>query len=826
LIQPQQSSVTLSVLANDHDANGHTLSISSFEATTAAGGTVARDGQNLVYTPPSTAYLGKDFFKYVVADSSGQTATGVACVSVGPDYRLRLYLPMEDATGTTLTDASGFDNDASFENNDLSASTVTGKYGNAVDFDGSADNATVPGLALTSNTVTLTAWIKPARLQKDYAGILIANSSDAAGLNIQSNRKLRYHWPASTTSWSWDSGLQAPEDSWTFVALVVEPTKATIYMNSGSGFKSAARTATHQAGSLSSLGIGHYPDWGSSRSFDGAIDDVRVYDVSLPQAELQKIYDGGQAQNPVPLDGASGVATRNLSWAPGANATSNRVYLGANETSVTNATTSDPEYVASTSSSSYKATLLDNTTYYWRVDTVTLSGTTAGEVWTFITGTLPQADTILVNFRRDSGDAFIGGQLIGPTGDDSSNWNSASGASGSTAALVDNLGDATTAGISWSSANMWSNADGTGTDEERLAKGYLDDGGSGVSVTLSNIPYANYRVYGLFATDYGSSVVNASVNGSWALGGGSTTTASATISVSQNQSVNGESWTKIVPGSVQGNYWAADATGSTCAIVVRPRNGSSRGTLTAVIVEKLPLPRTPTDLTATGGGSSVSLSWSDTGDYESGFIVQRSTTSGSGFATITTTAANVTSYNDTGLDDGVQYYYRVMATYAVGNSAATSESKATTYTAAQAWRFQHFGTTANSGNAADGFDYDQDGTANLLEKAFGTDPVASSSAYRPTGGMTKVSGSNHLTITYRRLAGGSGTTGVNYSAQGITYTVEHDADMVGTLATGSVTQVGSATSNGDGSETVTIRLNATIASQPKYFIRLKVVGAP
>lgn len=446
---------------------------------------------------------------------------------------------------------------------------------------------------------------------------MIANSSDAAGLNIQSDRKLRYHWPASTTSWSWDSGLQAPEDSWTFVALVVEPTKATIYMNSGSGFKSAARTATHQAGSLSSLGIGHYPDWGSSRSFDGAIDDVRVYDVSLPQAELQKIYDGGQAQNPVPLDGASGVTTRNLSWAPGANATSNRVYLGANETSVTNATTSDPEYVASTSSSSYNATLLDNTTYYWRVDTVTLSGTTAGEVWTFITGTLPQADTILVNFRRDSGDAFIGGQLIGPTGDDSSNWNSASGASGSTAALVDNLGDATTAGISWSSANMWSNADGTGTDAERLAKGYLDDGGSGVSVTLSNIPYANYRVYGLFATDYGSSVVNASVNGSWALGGGSTTTtASATISVSQNQSVNGESWTKIVPGSVQGNYWAADATGSTCAIVVRPRNGSSRGTLTAVIVEKLPAPPvTPTFTGLTTASAKVGQSFSYTATF-------------------------------------------------------------------------------------------------------------------------------------------------------------------------------------------------------------------
>jgi uncharacterized delta-60 repeat protein len=48
------------------------------------------------------------------------------------------------------------------------------------------------------------------------------------------------------------------------------------------------------------------------------------------------------------------------------------------------------------------------------------------------------------------------------------------------------------------------------------------------------------------------------------------------------------------------------------------------------------------------------------------------------------------------------------------------------------WRLTHFGITTNTGDAADTFDFDQDGLVNLIEFAFGLDPkLPSSSAQLP-----------------------------------------------------------------------------------------------
>ena len=38
--------------------------------------------------------------------------------------------------------------------------------------------------------------------------------------------ELRYHW--NDGYWDWDSGLVLPDAEWVFVALVLEPTRATM----------------------------------------------------------------------------------------------------------------------------------------------------------------------------------------------------------------------------------------------------------------------------------------------------------------------------------------------------------------------------------------------------------------------------------------------------------------------------------------------------------------------------------------------------------------------------------------------------------------------
>ena len=93
-----------------------------------------------------------------------------------------------------------------------------------------------------------------------------------------------------------------------------------------------------------------------------------------------------------------------------------------------------------------------------------------------------------------------------------------------------------------------------------------------------------------------------------------------------------------------------------------------------------PVPIAPTGLSAMPtSASSINLSWTDTSSDETSFVVQRSTTSSSGFATITTLGANTTSYADaTGLSASTTYYYQVYATNSVGDSGFSNEASATT----------------------------------------------------------------------------------------------------------------------------------------------------
>ncbi len=91
------------------------------------------------------------------------------------------------------------------------------------------------------------------------------------------------------------------------------------------------------------------------------------------------------------------------------------------------------------------------------------------------------------------------------------------------------------------------------------------------------------------------------------------------------------------------------------------------------------IPTVPTSLAATTTSpTTIDLTWTDTSFGESGFSIERSLTTGSGFAVIATAPANSGSYTNSGLTEGTKYYYRIRATSAAGNSAYTTEANATT----------------------------------------------------------------------------------------------------------------------------------------------------
>ena len=93
-------------------------------------------------------------------------------------------------------------------------------------------------------------------------------------------------------------------------------------------------------------------------------------------------------------------------------------------------------------------------------------------------------------------------------------------------------------------------------------------------------------------------------------------------------------------------------------------------------------PASPSNLNASAVSTSqINLTWTDNSTDETGFRIERRTSTGS-YIEIATVGANITSYSDTGLNESTTYYYRVRAYNSAGNSDYSNEASALTLPAA------------------------------------------------------------------------------------------------------------------------------------------------
>jgi hypothetical protein len=202
--------------------------------------------------------------------------------------------------------------------------------------------------------------------------------------------QLQYHWnDNSDQTYNFSSGLVVPDNEWAFVALVVEPTKATLYLNGTTDF--AVNAIPHIAQEFSgSLLFGW--DTADVRYVRGAIDDARVYDKSLTVEEIKQAMRGDPyvAWNPKPANGSTPYVKEAipLSWSAGDNAMQHDVYFGTDRDAVDDADTTTVDIYCgrqeTTSCSPSEGVEWGGGPYYWRIDQVGVDGTIAkGRIWTF-----------------------------------------------------------------------------------------------------------------------------------------------------------------------------------------------------------------------------------------------------------------------------------------------------------------------------------------------------------------------------------------------------------------------------------------------------------
>jgi thermitase len=90
-------------------------------------------------------------------------------------------------------------------------------------------------------------------------------------------------------------------------------------------------------------------------------------------------------------------------------------------------------------------------------------------------------------------------------------------------------------------------------------------------------------------------------------------------------------------------------------------------------------PANPAGLAATAGNAIVNLSWTASAEADlAGYRVYRSTTSGSGYAEVTTSLVTATTYADASVANGTTYYYVIRAADTSGNLSGFSAQASAT----------------------------------------------------------------------------------------------------------------------------------------------------
>ena len=200
------------------------------------------------------------------------------------DVRLTLYdhgfAPADGFVKGSVTTPNGL---GGVKNVEMRAYATGQNLSSALSFDGIDDYVSVPALNLNSNTVTISAWIKRNGEQNDWTGIVHSREkSTAAGLYVQSNGELRYNWNNQTSAYNWSSGLIVPDNQWTFVALVIQPDQAILYVNDSTAVNPVANSNEEFDGKLE---IG-WDKSDASRHFKGLIDEVCIWKTAREKEQI------------------------------------------------------------------------------------------------------------------------------------------------------------------------------------------------------------------------------------------------------------------------------------------------------------------------------------------------------------------------------------------------------------------------------------------------------------------------------------------------------------------------------------------------------------
>jgi hypothetical protein len=317
--------------------------------------------------------------------------TGVA---ESADPNLVGWWRFDEGSGTTTFDSSGHGNDGTLVGG---ATWATGHFGGGIELDGATGYVSIPDFELTTDTITFVIWFNGSK-GANWAPFISSREFRACEMKFGDNDTLHYAWNNdSFSTWDWDGGPVIPQDTWTMLAVTIDPNRATAYVyTDADGLSQGTNGIEHFEQTLGALQIGYSY---SSRYVRGIVDEAAVFNRALTEEEMLALVSGigggyPYVRDSYPADGEMIEDTWvSLTWRPGDFAVSHDVYFSDSFDDVNDGVVgafqgNQPvaSYVAGLAGFAFPEGLAPGTTYYWRIDEVNEADPNSpwkGPVWSF-----------------------------------------------------------------------------------------------------------------------------------------------------------------------------------------------------------------------------------------------------------------------------------------------------------------------------------------------------------------------------------------------------------------------------------------------------------
>jgi hypothetical protein len=215
------------------------------------------------------------------------------------------YWPFDSVNGIVTKESTKQADDAILGNFTL----VHGVRGNGVKFDGfttriSRDAHTAPVIA---GAVTFEAWIAPQAYPWNWSSIVEQKNRYFFGLDATGHIGLRVYIDGQWRECA--SGAQIPFMEWSYIAATFDPKNGlTLYINGRDAGRLAMAGHLEDGGGAFQIGrnLEAVPAASSRKipasfSFDGIIDELKIYNRPLNASEIAKSYEASGPAGPPPL---------------------------------------------------------------------------------------------------------------------------------------------------------------------------------------------------------------------------------------------------------------------------------------------------------------------------------------------------------------------------------------------------------------------------------------------------------------------------------------------------------------------------------------------